>query len=313
MKNKILFITEKWCDGLPNMGLTNNYHNLFFTFKNTFPETEFAIIHLDECAHTLKTHVDNIIPKVINKFNPNIVIFSLLGKSSLNPTEYSYSFIKNKNIKMVFMWPDVGVDWGMPEIQHYLKPFADLHVCWGSEDNVSLKENILWLWCPQDENLYKPSLEKTIPVSFIGSTRYAERVKYLQYLINNKVNVLIDGGQREKKLSPKQYADLISKTKINLNFPFSPSGFDQCKGRVWEILSTKGFLLERKNNATAKMLTPNKDYIEYTDEVDLKNKIEYYLNNDQERVIIENNGYETYKSKYSSKVFWNTILNNLEK
>ena len=312
MKNKILFITEKWCDGLPGMGLTNNYHNLFSTFKNSFPDAQFSIVHLDECAHQLKTHIDNVVPKIVNKFDPNIVIFSLLGKSSLNPTEHTYSFLKEKNIKLVFMWPDIGVDWGAPEIQYLLKPYADLHVCWGSENNLNIHEKILWMWCPQDENLYKPSVSKDIDVSFLGSTRYQERVRYLQYLVSNKVNVLIDGGQREKKLSPKDYASLISRTKINLNFPHSPSGFDQCKGRVWEILSTKGFLLERKNDATARMLTPNKDYVEYTDEKDLKNKIEYYLNNPEERSIIENNGYETYKLKYSSSIFWNTVFKNLE-
>jgi hypothetical protein len=308
MKNKVLFVTEKWCDGLPHMGLTNNYHNLFSTFKNTQPETEFSVIHLDECAHVLKTHIDNVLPKAINKFNPNIVVFSLLGKSPLNPTERSFSFLKEKNIKMIFMWPDIGVDWGRPEIEGSLKPFADLHVCWGSENNLNLKEKILWMWCPQDENLFNPSQEKTIPVSFIGSPRYHERMRYLQFLINSNVNVTIDGGQREKRLSPKEYADLIRKTKINLNFPYSPSGFDQCKGRVWEILATKGFLLERKNSATERMLTPGKDYVDYTDEADLLNKINYFLAHEEERRAIEEHGFKTYNEKYSAKIFWDRAL-----
>lgn len=311
MKNKVLFVTEKWCDGLPHMGLTNNYHNLFSTFKNSLPDTEFSVLHLDECSHVIKTHIDNVLPKAISKFNPNIIIFSLLGKSPLNPTSRSYSHIKQKDIKMIFMWPDIGVDWGMPEIQDSLKPYADLHVCWGSENNLNLKENILWLWCPQDETLFYPSNEKDISTSFIGSPRYYERVKYLQYLLTNKVNVVIDGGQREKKLTPKQYADLIRKSKINLNFPYSPSGFDQCKGRVWEILSTKGFLLERKNEATQRMLTPGKDYVEFTDELDLKNKINYYLEHEDERKAIEEQGYKTYCEKYSAKIFWDTVLKEI--
>jgi len=47
-KLKVLFVTEKWCDADPNKGLTNNYHNLFKTFKNVLTEATFNIVHLDE-------------------------------------------------------------------------------------------------------------------------------------------------------------------------------------------------------------------------------------------------------------------------
>jgi hypothetical protein len=312
MKSDILFVTEKWCDGVPQGGLTNNYHNLFGTFKNTNPDKKIRILHLDEVAFVLKTHIDNVIPKVVEKEQPKIVIFSLLGKSNLNPTIKTYEYLKNKNIKMIFMWPDIGLDWGRPEITSYLKKYADLHICWGSENNLDIKEKILWLWCPQDETLYKPSASKEIEVSFIGSTRYEERARYLKYLLDNKINVKIDGGQREAKLTPEKYADLISKTKINLNFPYCPSGFDQCKGRVWEILATKGFLLERKNKATERMLTPGKDYVEYLNEADLINKIKYYLEHEEERKKIEEQGYKTYKEKYSAKIFWETVFKEIE-
>lgn len=313
MKNKVLFITEKWCDGIPQRGLTNNYHNLFGTFKNSYPDSNFNILHLDECAHLLKTHIDNVLPEVYKKVKPDIVIFSLLGKSDLNPTKYSYNFLKDKNVKMIFMWPDIGIDWGKPQIENELKTFADLHVSWGAENNLK-EDKLLSLWAPQDEKLYFPveECEKTIDCSFIGSTRYEERERYLKYLVNNKVNVHIDGGQREKKLTPKQYASLIQKTKININFPFSPSGFDQCKGRVWEILATGGFLLERKNLATKNFLTPQHDYVEYSDENDLKEKINYYLKNEEERIKIQQNGFKTYKLKYSSKIFWDLILKRYE-
>lgn len=312
MKNKVLFITEKWCDALPEKGLTNNFHNLFGTFRNNNPDIPFNLLHLDECAAKLKIHIDGVIPKVVDKIQPNIVIFSLLGKSSLNPSSYSYQYLKNKDCKLVFMWPDIGLDWGIPQIKHELKPFADLHVTWGGESNIQ-ENNLLSLWAPQDENLYNPisETEKDINCSFIGSTRYHERQLYLKYLLDNKIDILIDGGQREKGLTPKQYSNLIQRTKINLNFPFCPSGFDQIKGRVFEVLATRSFLLERKNSITSKYFEAGKDYIEFENEKDLVNKIKYFSHNSQERVMIQTNAYNTYINKYSSKIFWNKVMSHL--
>ena len=76
---KVLFITEKWCDADPNKGLTNNYHNLFKTFENVFPHAKFSIVHLDEYSMLKKKHIDNFIPTLSDRVEPEIVIFSLLG------------------------------------------------------------------------------------------------------------------------------------------------------------------------------------------------------------------------------------------
>ena len=75
-KLKALFVTEKWCDADPNKGLTNNYHNLFKTFKNVLTEATFNIVHLDEYALTQKKHIDTFLPSLIDKLEPTVVIFS---------------------------------------------------------------------------------------------------------------------------------------------------------------------------------------------------------------------------------------------
>ena len=308
---KILFITEKWCEGNPSMGLTNNYHNLFGSLENcNFENVEFNIIHIDEYSILKKQHIDGFIPTVCDRYKPDVVIFSLLGKSPLNPTSKSYSHIKDLGIKTIFMWPDMRPDWGISEVDELEKNgFSDLHVCWGSEKIIPTQygEKILWLWAPQDEELYTPIDEQDIPVSFIGSTRHYERQVYLRQLVNNGVEIFLEGGQREKGLTPEQYASYIRRSKISINFPGSDVG-DQCKGRVWEILSSRSMMLERKNEATRKMLTPGIDYIEYDNVEDLQNKITYYLNNSEERDKIASQGHKTYKEKYTATHFWKKTL-----
>lgn len=313
---KVLFVTEKWCDANPQKGLTNNYHNLFKTFKSCYPSTEFNIVHLDEYSMLKKKHIDSFLPTLVDKLDPTIVIFSLLGKSHLNPTDASYQHIKDKQCKTIFMWPDVFDSWGAPQIKELNeKGFADLHVCWGAEKNLSIEyDNLIWLWAPQDATLYFPlqnNEDQNIPVSFLGSTRYPERQKYLQCLIDNKTPIYIDGGQREKNLTPTKYAALMRNSKISLNFPQGPEGNDQCKGRVWEILASKSLLMERKNKPIESYLKEGIHYVEFEDEEDLIKKINYFLDNEQEREYIVNKAYKVYQKKYNSNTFWNNIMGEI--
>jgi len=311
---KVLFVTEKWCDANPNKGLTNNYHNLFRTFKNTFPDTQFNIVHMDEYSLVKKKHIDTFLPTLLDRTKPDIVVFSLLGKSHLNPSDASYEYIREKGCKTVFMWPDVFDGWGLPEIEDLNeKGFADLHVCWGSERNTATDiENLVWLWAPQDDSLYHPlDGEQELGASFLGSPRYPERQKYLTHLVTNGVPVHIGGGQREEGLSPERYAQLMRHSKISLNFPEGPDGYDQCKGRVWEILASKSLLLERKNECIKNYLKPGVHYVEFENEQDLVEKINYYLDNDKEREYIANKGHGAYKKKYNAAKFWKKIMGDL--
>jgi len=122
------------------------------------------------------------------------------------------------------------------------------------------------------------------------------------------VEIHIGGGQREEGLSAGRYAELMRHSKISINFPQGPDGYDQCKGRVWEILATKSLLLERKNDAIKNFLIPNVHYVEFENEEDLVEKIQYYLDNEKERSYIAQKGYDVYKKKYNATTFWGAIM-----
>ena len=130
--------------------------------------------------------------------------------------------------------------------------------------------------------------------------------------MNRGIQVYVRGGQREEKLPPTLYAEYIRSCKIGLNFPWSPFlNTDQCKGRVYEIIASNSMLLERKNEATAKILRPGIDYVEFTDPDNLIDKINYYLNNEEERVKIADSGYRTFHSKYSATKFWEAVIGRM--
>lgn len=309
----ILFVTEKWCDAQPSKGLTNSYHNLFKTYENVYPNSHFDIVHFDEYSLMKKKHIDDFLIKIVKNKKPEIVIFSLLHKSHLNPSDRSYSAIKEQGCKTIFIWADIGPDWGIPMIDDLnQKGFSDLHVCWAREKNINKKySNLLWLWTPEDDHLYYPSEEEQdIPMSFLGSKdrRYEERIHYLNYLKDNEIDCYVGGGQRESKLSPRAYADIIRRSKITLNFPRCTNGYDQLKGRVLEALASKSLVFERKNDVTSEILKPGTHYVEYTSPQDLIEKYHYYLENEEERSRIVQNGYEIYREKYNAKNFWDQVL-----
>jgi spore maturation protein CgeB len=97
-----------------------------------------------------------------------------------------------------------------------------------------------------------------------------------------------------------------------INFPESAKpGFDQIKGRVFETLASNSLLLERKNSITPRYLKPGVHYVEYEDQFDLLDKINYYSLHTEERDSIARNGKELYESAYNPKIFWDTITNRL--
>jgi glycosyltransferase involved in cell wall biosynthesis len=313
MKNKVLFVTEKFCDGTPDLGWTNNFHNLFNTFSHDYGSScNWNTIHLDEALSIYGIHINNLLPSYCEKWGINIIIYSLLGQSPVNPSLEVYAKIKKMGIFQCFMWPDTGPGWGTETIK-IIKDLGDLHVSWDNpcseyHDRQIPEKNHVNLWVPQDKSLFYKQEEQDIQVSFIGSPRYYDRQVLLNELIRANIKLVIQGGQREGKLSPEHYAQLIRRSKIGLNFSLSPANFFQTKGRVFEILACGSMLLEYKNPATAKLFTPNIDYIEFENSIDLINKIKYFSENEEERAKIAENGYKTYQKKYTSKLFWDFIM-----
>ena len=309
-KHHVLFVTEKWFNGHPKFSFTNNFHNLFNTFSSAVGEAfSWNTIHIDESYSIYGKHVDEIILNYCLHNNVVAVFYSLLGTDPRNPTIKTYEALKNAKIKQCFMWPDTA-DWAIQKIKE-LNGLSDLHISW---DNPSIpieySSNHVSMWVPQDQFLFYPD-EQKIDVIFSGSKHQQDRIDYLNFLIQNLENISITGGQAEEMLSPQMYAFSIRKSKINLNFPMHPFGFDQVKGRVFEVLACKSLLLEKHNEETKKILIPNEEYIEFFDPQDALNKIKYFLKNEEHRMHIASKGYKKYRDKYSSDIFWKTIINKL--
>lgn len=311
MKRNILFLTEKWPNGNPLLNLTNNFHNLFNSFSQNCREENLHLLHLDESSVIYGKHIDEIAPNYCSSYKIHTVIVSLLGSSSYNPTAECFAKIKAMGVRLIFMWPDSNP--GDLVIRERIGDLADKNIIWDNpfsplHNTLPRDERNVYLWVPQDGAMfYSDTKNQIIPVSFVGSPRYQDRMYYLNYLLTNS-EVNIRGGQYEEGLNPEQYAELIRTSKININFAASPNNFYQCKGRVFEALACQTMLLESRNPSTASLFEPGEDYVEFSSPEDLVDKIHYYSYNDGEREAIALNGHRKYNQLYTSKLFWERVL-----
>lgn len=107
------------------------------------------------------------------------------------------------------------------------------------------------------------------------------------------------------KVTNKGYADpntmmpyIFKCSKINLNITSKPikTGLPL---RIFDILACQGFLITNFQAEIPEYFEEGVDLVTYDSIPDLIEKVDYYLNHDEERLQIARNGYEKVKNHYS--------------
>jgi len=145
---------------------------------------------------------------------------------------------------------------------------------------------------------------KTIDVSFIG-TPYGPRLEYIQFLIDNGINLQVYGRGWGKYpgikknwggfLSNEKMLEVVSGSKINLNFLWTSADKERCmiKARTLEISACRGFQLSNDSDEFANYgFVDGVNIAVFHDKQDFLEKIQYYLNHDDERESIRYKAYE---------------------
>jgi hypothetical protein len=173
---------------------------------------------------------------------------------------------------------DTGPGWGMQNISS-IKDYVNLHVSWDVpkgpwHDKIERQPNHIDMWTPEDDTLYFSTTPKDIAVSFMGSLdKYQDRLGALQTMLGIQ-GCWIGGGQRKGMLSPSQYAEVIRRSKIGINFSLSQTGvFHQAKGRIFEYTACGSMLMDTPNPCTRQFFTPGLEYVEFDSAKDLADKV----------------------------------------
>ena len=168
------------------------------------------------------------------------------------------------------------------------------------------------LWSPFDPTIfYDPGLPRDLGVTFLGGRRgYPERDSGLAALEREGIEVLVGGGEGEDPLPIEEYAHILMRSRIGLNFSRSGRRI-QCKGRVFETLHCGAMLLEQEGPETAHWLDPFTDYVPFTDERDLVEKAHYYLEHEDERAALARRGHLKAVERYGAAAFWDALFDRL--
>lgn len=174
---------------------------------------------------------------------------------------------------------------------------------------------------------------RDIDVSFVGRVNgfYEYRKPILDFIKEKAIDIFLSGSGFERKLSNAEYASVMRRSKIVINFSSfeSKSAWDyhyvtnvyhsdkenqnHLKVRVFEAIEAGALLFESENNITSSWFIPYDHYIPFSNKEDLLEKLEYYLSNEEERVRISSAAHDYAQQHYHPEMYWRNIFAMLEK
>lgn len=308
IKPHILMIAEKWNAHNPELGPSVMDWVFFGSLEASGLATYYRLNH-DEYHNQYS--FDKEVLNICLKNKPNLIFI----------TSWLLSPLKFKTMKIIkeqLRIPTVVV-WGdsvnhMEEAESLL-PYIKFNIPLESPSYYLQVTNqpekyLPTTFTPLDPRIfYNPNMKRYIDVSFLGTMKdHLDRYAGISALRTNGIDVYQSGGHEENRLSIEEYAAVYQHSKISLNFCYHPNGKVQVKGHVFEATSCGSMLMEAENPETSKLFEPMVDYIPFSDEADLVEKVRYYLTHDDERTEIAARGHKKVNEKYSGEIFWKTVF-----
>lgn len=228
---------------------------------------------------------DEELIRLIHSFNPDITVFS-----KCNNMNYRVVDEANKVGKTVLWYMDATNNFNS-ELQYKIKKSTiAIHGIPGVVEH-SLKYNTNSIFidqCPDSEmNFMLENFTYKHNVTFIGQIggepTHSDRRRYLN-------NV---GFKHFNGVYGLEHNKIVNESKINLNF--SHTDGTGASVRIYKILASGGFLMTTPwiGEYMEKSFTIDKDFVIFRNENELKEKIDFYLNNENKRNEIRLNGYNT--------------------
>jgi len=254
------------------------------------------------------------LPVAVCAFKPDLIIFNIVGVLNYDPPTHIIRYITNelgyttlllRGDSMGVLGDGMNMAW-FPSVSYIA--FQDVtlsHLCY--KDNPKAIQHVC---CPASDSRYffDRKLEKDIDVSFIGSLEAPRRVEYLNYLRSKGINIKVSSGRIASK---EEYAIIMNRSKIVLNFCMNGCNLSQFKGRAVEALTCNSLLIEDEGIETKMFLDEGKDFIMVKSKEEMLEKIKYYLKHDDERKAIAQSGHNKVIKLYNAKYTWAYVFNKI--
>ena len=313
MKPHVLFITEKWCDCKPEMGLTNSFHNLFGSLEAA-GLASYSNIFFDEWSIENAVRCDEEVLK--QGMKADLVVVTPLNGIPHAPHVQTLGKIRDAGIPVVA----IHFDSVSPKNLAYadtMLPQISFNVVLDS--GISYLDSIhsnryVPLWTPQDPRIFNnPNKIRDIPISHLGTTRgRPERENCLNFVGSRGIKVYSRGGQRQDNLPIEEYADVLQRSLITLNW-CENSKFKQLKGRIFEAMLCGACLFESENEEIGRYFVAGEDYVPFKGQnsESLSHMLRGYTEEKdgiKEAIRIAANGHKKATELYNASNFWKTVF-----
>lgn len=320
MVGKVLFVMEKYCDADPKYGPTNSESQLVGAVESSELVGEIKRFYYDTlCQQFGYRKMVELLLEDYQVFQPDLVIYSpmegLLGIQLDPPGEITKAI---PCVTYTHLWDTVGrEDW----VKQHWVPFTDytgIADAVASNSKYGDDRRVIQAYSAiNSRDFYNKHLERDIDVSFIGAVdyegvRWPQRIRHINFLRANGINVFVAGGQRQKRISWEEYSNLLNRSKISLNWAANPgTGTSQIKGRAFESMACGAMLSEDNGTETKRFFASGKDFIIFDSPDDLLEKVCYYVKHDDERKAIALSGWERVTKLYNARNMWGYIFKKM--
>ena len=307
-KPLVIFIGDYYCAANPQMGKSEWEGNIWASLDST-GLADVLTFHLDKYYYHYKRRGDEAILAEINRLKPDYVIVVLYKPLGSDPTVINVSTLASINVPIISIWGDLEAS-EQQMLAKQVEPFCSQIIGTANKEVVE-RLGYTYMHVPKDSRVFNnPNKERDIDVLFNGSFGYGreERRDVLQYLLNKGIKLVAGGSEGGDHFSTEEYADRYKRAKIAISFS-KARGMNVVNARVFEVMNCGSLLLEQDSEELAKLYTPYTHYIPWKDEVDLLEKVSYYLEHEDERKLIADAGHKRTIELYSAKTFWEQVLN----
>jgi len=166
---------------------------------------------------------------------------------------------------------------------------------------------ILSQWAANPFYFKDYELEKDIDVSFCGQA-YGDRMAWLDELKVERYGK----GQPNGMIDFKEMAKAYNRSKICINFSKGSDGRMQIKCRPFEVTASKSMLLCEYVEGIEDYFEIDKEIVCFKTKEELKEKISYYLEHEEEREAITKAGYERTHKDHLWKNRFGDIFEEIE-
>lgn len=307
-KPLVLFIGDYYCAATPRMGLSEWEGNIWSSLDST-GLADVARFHFDKYYYHYGKRGDEALLESIKRIKPDYIVLIMYKQPGIDLTVINLSTIASINVPIISIWGDLEAE-EQSSLAKGLETFM-WKVIGTANKAICDKLGYTYMHVPKDPRIFNSSSSmRDIDIVFSGSYGYGreERQKAMSYLLDNGVKLIHGGSEGGDHFTVQEYANRYKRAKMALSFSMA-RGVNVVNARPFEAMLCGSMLLEQESLELAKLYTPYVDYVPWSDEVDLLNKVRYYLEHEDERLLIASNGCKKTQELYSAKTFWSRILN----